>query len=363
MKICHVGADERGEWDEFAASQPAFALMQSWDWGEFKHKMGWQVYRVALREQDKIVAAAQMLMKSLPVGAGSIAYVPRGPLVDWTDPSTCRILLDELHRVARKARAIFLKLEPALFKTPENHARLMDLGFESSGNTNQPRNTIVMDIQPNEEILLGQMRKKTRQYIHKAEREGFTMREATVDDLPAITDLMRKTGQREGIAVRSFEYFQSELETFNPNSQMVFHLAFKAGKLEAARSAHRFDGHAAEFHAAADLQGLQTHANYLLVWEGIKWARGLGCSTYDFWGIPDDIGASLEEDEHTFSDQTTGLWGVYRFKSGFCSNIVSYVGAYDFIYRPLAYRILMKWLFNRDALEKAAVWLESRWQK
>jgi len=360
MKIGFVDASERKEWDGFAARQPAFALMQSWGWGEFKRRMGWQVYRIAVKEQNQMVAGAQMFIKSLPAGVGSVAYVPRGPLVDWMDLPTCGILLKELNRIARKARAVFLKVEPPLIKNAESHARLRDLGFHSSENTNQPRNTIVMDIQPDEETLLEQMRKKTRQYIRKAEREGLTVRAASVEDLPAITNLLHRTGQREGIAVRGLEYFQAEWETFHQSNQIVFHLAELDGKLVAVRSAQCFGRHTAEFHAGADRTGLQNHANYLLVWEGVKWAKRLGCITYDFWGIPDVIGSSLEQDEQTFSDQTEGLWGVYRFKSGFCRNIVSYVGAYDYIYRPVLYRILMNRLFNRDAVEKSAVWLESR---
>lgn len=357
MKIEQVAGEGREAWDAFTAQQPFFALLQTWQWGEFKQRMGWQVYRLAVKEQDQILAGAQVLIKPLPAGFGSIAYIPRGPLCDWTDRETTGALLAEIHGIARAHRAVFLKIEPPLLKSPDNDARLHALGFWSTASTNQPRNTLVMDIDRDPEVILGQMRKKTRQYIHKAEREGVTVRTAAKGDLPAFIELMEKTGKREHFPPRSRSYYELEWEGLSRDDGAVYFLAFHEDRLTAVRSAYRYGAHAAEFHAGHEDNGPEVHANYLLVWKCIEWARAGGCKTFDLWGIPDDIGGSIEEDERQYARRTDGLWGVYHFKSGFCRNVVSYVGAFDYVYSPIPYAVFSN-LLNRDAVERLAVWVE-----
>jgi lipid II:glycine glycyltransferase (peptidoglycan interpeptide bridge formation enzyme) len=78
--------------------------------------------------------------------------------------------------------------------------------------------------------------------------------------------------------------------------------------------------------------------NHLLQWHAIQWARARGCTAYDFWGIPDEIGQdpSAASQAHERSD---GLWGVYRFKEGFSGEVVRYLGAYDCVYSSLLYAL------------------------
>ncbi len=66
-----------------------------------------------------MVAGAQILFRPLPLGLGSIAYVPKGPLVDWDDFEQCRYVLSLCDEAARAGRAISLKIEPDLPDTPE----------------------------------------------------------------------------------------------------------------------------------------------------------------------------------------------------------------------------------------------------
>jgi lipid II:glycine glycyltransferase (peptidoglycan interpeptide bridge formation enzyme) len=65
--------------------------------------------------------------------------------------------------------------------------------------------------------------------------------------------------------------------------------------------------------------------NHLLQWEAIRWARTEGCTSYDFWGAPDNM------------DESDPMWGVYRFKAGFGGRFVRHIGAYDFPVSRLLY--------------------------
>ena len=111
MQVIHVPASRRGEWNTFVAAHTSFALLQSWEWGDFKERMGWKAFRIAVEHQRGILAGVQLLIKSLPLGLASMAYVPRGPLGDWLDEAILSRLLCELHQVARRHRAVVLRIE------------------------------------------------------------------------------------------------------------------------------------------------------------------------------------------------------------------------------------------------------------
>lgn len=349
MNISLLTKDRIPEWDALAQQEPSFSLLQSWEWGQFKEELGWKAFRVGVEDGGSLVAGAQMLLKRLPLGL-SLAYVPRGPVGNWQDAGTARALLLEICRLAGQHGAVFLKMEPPIVNNQKSRALLESCGFQQSRARNQPQATILLDLAQELPGILQQMRKKTRQYIHRAEREGIGIRLGNATDLPAFHDLMRLTGRREHFAARSLYYYQLEWEAFSRHGNGALLLAYFQEQLIAARMVYYFGPHAAEFHAGSvTIPGI--HPNYLLVWEGIKWAKANGCCTYDFWGIPDEI---VEEDDEMGAGKSShgdGLWGVYQFKRGFSRNILSYLGAYDHVFRPSIYP-----LFN--AALSAGKWWE-----
>jgi len=387
---CGICAD-REEWNTFVAREPSFALLQSWGWGEFKEKLGWKPFRIAVRQGGTIVAGAQMLIKSFIPGLLGVAYIPRGPIGNWLDAGMADGLLSALHQIARRHHAAFLKIEPPLPNEAAFHRLLEQHGFRASTQTNQPRATIILDLDQPLEELLAQMRKKTRQYIKKAATEGITVRVGSSGDLPTLYGIMRSTSQREGFPHHSLDYYKQEWQPFADNGQAVLLMAVHQDRVQAVRTAYCFGQHAAEFHGGSLDSAANLHVNYLLAWEAIKWAKTQGCCTYDLWGIPDEI-ADIPADRYSvpplggrysvpplggrrstsvpplrggndppasvgtpyplFGDRTDGLWGVYRFKSGFGDHLVSYVGAYDYVYSAALYALISTKLFSVDTLQR-----------
>lgn len=360
MQVKHIRVKERNEWNAFVARESSFALFQSWEWGEFKKRLGWKAYRIAVKDAGQIVIGAQMLIKTLPLGLASVAYVPRGPIGEWTPEDIASGLLSELHRVARKHKAVFLKIEPPLLNSPSNIKVLLRHDFHASRNTIQPRATIILNLNRDLDDILGQMRQKTRQYIRKAAREDITVRIGDRDDLSAFYDLMRMTGKRERFRHRSRDYYENQWQIFAENKQTVLLMAFHRGRLLAVRTPYFFGTRAAEFHAGSLDSFGRLHPNYLLVWESIKWAKEQGCHTYDLWGIPDEIGKTGSgTNDLRAADRTDGLWGVFRFKIGFSDNIVSYVGAYDYIYSLPLYSLIANRFLRSSILDRATTLVDS----
>src|SRR5881392_1015830 len=122
-------ATDRNSWNQFVASSPYGHVLQSWEWGELKARSGWQPIRVALTDGDTIRAAAQVLIRSLPYGTGRLAYVPKGPVLDYTDRALLGETMATLREIAREHRVISLKIEPEIREPSPVVIELLDCGL------------------------------------------------------------------------------------------------------------------------------------------------------------------------------------------------------------------------------------------
>ena len=341
--------DGRPSWDELVAATPGGHVLQSWAWGELKARFGWRVQRLAVDE-----ALAQVLFRSLPGGLGTIAYVPKGPLVDYNDVLSFRTLLDAILPLARKQRALCLKIEPDLEDDPALTEQLQSLGFRPSPQVIQPRRTILVDLTSDPEELLRRMKQKTRYNIRLAARKGVTVRAGSGADLASFYDLMETTAQRDGFGIHTRAYYEAAPHLVAPAGQGRLLLAEYEGQLLAGLVVLGM-GESGSGSTACYMYGASSdeHRNlmptYLLQWEAMLWAKEQGCQDYDLWGVPDEDEATLEG---TFTQRNDGLWGVYRFKRGFGGRLVRTAGAWDLVYAPLRYGLYsaaVSWLGRRQS--------------
>ncbi len=322
---------DQAAWDGFVAAAPGGHLLQSWAWGELKACFGWRVRRLATGP-----AGAQVLFRSLPAGLGSIAYVPRGPLADLNDTATLQALLDAIRPLARRQRAICLKVEPNLEDDPALARQLHTLGFRPSPQAVQPRRTILVDLDADPEALLARMKQKTRYNVRLAARKGVTVRPGGEADLPAFYRLMEVTAERDAFGIHSPAYYAAAYHLFVPAGRGRLLLAEYGDQLLAGLIVLALGDTAIYVAGASSDEERQRMPTYLLQWEAMLWAREQGCRSYDLWGVPDEEEATLEAE---FNRRGDGLWGVYRFKRGFGGRLVRTVGAWDLVYAPLRYRL------------------------
>ena len=325
-------------WDDFVAAQPHGHVMQSSCWGELKAQFGWQIERVALEHDERLVAGAQVLFRRLPWGQ-TLAYIPRGPLVDWEDSEQVGALLKAIGAIAAARRAVALKIEPDLPDEPRIVKQLTHHGFRV-GHTVQPRSTIVLDLSLEADEILKRMKSKWRYNVRLAKRKGVTVREGTEADLPAFQRLMKETSQRDGFGVHSEGYHAAAYHLFTPAGRAVWLLAEHEERLLAAIVVFALGGKAWYFWGASSDEKRNLMPNHALQWAAICWASDRGCRVYDLWGIPDEVGKDPASYQDSESWADGGLWGVYRFKRGFGGQVVRTIGAWDKVYSPAGY-----WLY------------------
>ncbi len=342
----HLSTDRKSfdseAWNAFVAASPVGHLLQSWQWGQLKAAFGWQAVRVSLEDEGRLVAGAQVLFRSSPFFPGfSIAYIPKGPVLDFEHREMAETLLSAIHHLARRKRAILLKIEPALPDSPAVARQLQTWGFRP-GRTVQPRSTIHIDLRANLDDILARMKPKTRYNVRLAARKGVLVREGTAEDLPLFYHLMKVTGRRDGFAIHSRDYYETAYRLFAPAGLARLFLATYQDEVIAGLMVFAFGRRAWYLYGASADKERHRMPNHLLQWEAIRWAKEQGCLIYDLWGIPDAVGAEPEKYKGTVPEHQGGLWGVYRFKQGFGGQIVRSIGAYDYVYRPA-----LAWLYNQ----------------
>lgn len=329
-------------WNSTICELPGATFLQTTEWAQIKAPVGWSPrWDIWPATGENAHAAAMTLYRSISHMPVCVAYVPRGPLVDWSDPARYVPVLEDLVRQARERKAIFLKIDPDLVigegvpgtdsdypnstgLTAQNY--LQGSGWSFSTDQIQFRNTIEIDISIPEEQLLKQMHPKTRYNIRLAEKKGVCVSTATEGDWPQIYRLYSETADRDGFVVRPWDYYQRVWATFSGSRMADCLKAEINGELIAAIWVVGFGKKAHYLYGMSSGKHREFMPNHLLQWRGIQLSRSQGRQIYDMWGAPNEFKPG------------DPLSGVFRFKQGFGGKVVRTLGAWDYPIQPLSYR-------------------------
>lgn len=327
MTITPTLVDDRAIWNTFVSSSPWGHILQSWEWGEIKARSGWEPVRLALSDETGLVAAAQALVRSLPYGVGRLAYVPKGPVLDYADARLLSETLSALRLLSVQRGVISLKIEPEVVEPSPVPSALEQAGLVPASPV-QMRSTIWVDLTAPEEEILARQKQKTRYNTRLAERKGVQVRAGAASDIADWYRMYRVTAERDGFSIHPEEYYRTVLEELQPPGMAELLLAEHEGDLLAGIIVFSFGPEAQYMYGASSNEKRNLMAPYLLQWRGMQWAKARGARIYDLWGIPD----RLEESED--------LWGVYRHKRGYGGDMVRYIGAFDMVRAPLQHLAL-----------------------
>jgi len=330
------------EWDSFVASHPQGHILQTPAWAELKCAFGWTAIRIGIKEKGNVVAGAQILFRSLPLGIATIAYIPKGPIVDWENESLVKFLFENIDQVCRDRNAIFVKLEPV----PTSNFKLPTSNFQKSKPI-QPQRTLIIDLRPSEDEILASMKQKTRYNIRLAEKKGVAVNPS--DDLDTFNKLMQVTGERDQFGVHSSAYYRKAYELFRPLNRAQIFTAYYNDQPLATLMLFRLGERAWYFYGGSSNEERNRMPTYLLQWEAMRWAKAHSATHYDLWGVPDEDEEILETN---FENRNDGLWGVYRFKRGFGGKLIREPDAWDRVYSPMMYELYRMYMERRTASEQ-----------
>lgn len=317
--------------DRFVADHPNHHFMQTSAWGRVKTDWGW--YGILCRnESGEIKGSMALLRHNVHFFKTCILYAPRGPICDYNDMDTLRELTEGARKLAKDCGAYLLRLDPRIEEIDETFAqRARSLGYAIDNASDfslfQPRMCYVTDMTGlTPETLETIYHRTAKTHLHKAQKNGLTVRLGDDADLPAFCAMMEQVAQKNDFEARSESYFRSFLHGLGDKARL--YIAEHEG-VPVAASISVLEGDRGWFmYGCSDRNYLKLCPNELLQWQMQCDALRAGCRWFDFRGVE---GRPVEDNPK---------FGLHRYKQGFGADFHAYVGQLDMITRPMLKKLI-----------------------
>src|SRR5436309_7411504 len=146
-------------WDAFLA-EAAGDYPQTSMWAHVKSGSNYLTRRVMVKQRGTIVAGAQLLVRSLPIG-GAFGYVPLGRVLRSENLSLAMSVLDQIRQLAKKERIRFLAVQ-APWRSQTMACALRDAGFSVPCSGLAPTASLLINLSSDLSIILSHMMASTR---------------------------------------------------------------------------------------------------------------------------------------------------------------------------------------------------------
>lgn len=311
----------------FVASRPSVSHLQVPSWGAVKEE--WRAASLGWFEDDGTMAgAALVLLRAVPRTRRYLAYLPEGPVIDWTSPDLKSWLAPMLEYL-RDLGAFSVKMGPpvpvrrwsahtvkAALRDPETRrlhdvppteenpvagevaAQLRRLGWhqcdpDDGFSWGQPCRVFQVPFDGRSlKDVQQRFSQQWRRSVRKAGREGVQVVQGDLDDLHVFHELYVATAERERFVPRQLAYFQQmwiALRTEDPD-RIRLYLALHEGETLSAALMLTVGEHARVAYDASAGHRREVQPDHALHWRMMSDAHALGATVYDLRTVPDDLG-------------------------------------------------------------------------
>ena len=367
-----ISAQQHAEW---LRTRRSVSFLQLPSWASVK--VGWRAESIGWFHGDRLVGAALVLHRPVPkIRRRSLAYIPEGPVLDWSEigwsvdawlaPLLAHCKAQGAFQVkigppvaarrweAETVKKALAEAEGAAWNAPASldqvsadwhstkASQVVDALRAGGWHQEKGSGAGFGDVQPRyvyciplADRSLGDVfagfNQQWRRNVRKAEKSGVTVRLGTREDLADFHRVYVETAERDHFTPRGQVYFERMWDALNDSGtearddyhEMTLHLAEYDGHLAAATIMIRVGDHAWYSYGASTTADRDVRPSNALQWHMITRAHQLGCSVYDLRGIS----ATLDPKNH--------LIGLVRFKVGSGGYAQEYVGEWDFALRPM----------------------------
>lgn len=272
-----------------------------------------------LFENETLIGLADVRVKKIPLTSLGIGYLSHAPVISRDgsfSAETFARCVEALRKEYVERRKLLLRVVPTLLGgnfQDAQAATLEALGFRQLAR-HKPRQTFLLDLtQP-----LSSLRKSAdhhwRRNLSKSEKADIRItRSLDPNDFDLFERLfIELTKQKNFRANQDVSFFKEVQPSVPAEQKLVLHLAWHGQELVAGHLGSFVGDTAIYLLGAANAEGRDLRASYLLHWAVIEYARSAGNSYYDLGGI----------------DQEQNP-GVFRFKQGLNGRAVADVGPYE----------------------------------
>ena len=356
---------------DFLAGLDAASFLQTPAWGKVKSE--WRRESIGWFSDGTLVGAGLVLYRQLPRLKRYLAYLPEGPLIDWS-AETLADWLEPMVEHLRGNGAFGVRIGPTVVQrhwtaptikaaiadphvvrlsevTPDEtfaaatrtRNELRHLGWRPPQDgagfaAGQPRFNFWLPLgEQSEEELLKGMNQQWRRNIKKATKSGVEVTRGGAEDLPAFHRLYVETAERDDFTPRPLSYFETMYEALSAEDpdRMRIYLAHHEGDLVAATTWVRVGRHCWYSYGASTTEKREVRGSNAIQWQMIRDAREAGADVYDMRGITEGLASDDPE------------IGLIQFKVGTGGQAVEYLGEWDLPINKVIYAAFDQYLKRR----------------
>ena len=361
---------------DFVAGRSSASFLQTPAWAAVKSE--WRSESVGWHRGAELVGVGLVLYRQLPKVRRYLAYLPEGPVIDWSGDDLEAWLTPLVGHlkgqgafavrmgppvVTRRWSAEQVKAGiadesvhrlgdvPPLERSQDGAqviAQLHELGWQQQSaeggfSAGQPQFNFQIPLvddqgEPRSEAdVLAGMNQLWRRNIKKADKAGVEVTLGARTDLKAFHDLYAHTADRDHFTPRPLAYFETMYDALlaeDPDRIQLW-LARHEGDLGAATIAIRVGTHAWYSYGASSTEKRDVRGSNGVQWAMIRHALDAGAHVYDLRGITETLDA---DDPHV---------GLIQFKVGTGGQAVEYAGEWDLPINRAIYKAFQLYLARR----------------
>jgi hypothetical protein len=326
----HIEIDTTSEdrWSGVCLQFRDATINQTWGFGAVMSRERGLSHMV-LRREDSVLAAVQVRLVTVPMLKAGIAYVGWGPM--WRRKAH-NDDLEHLQKILRALRdeyvgrrGLLLRIQPNVFDDCPDAAAVRSVfaeaGFERS---ESPHRTLLLDLAPSLEDLRGQLHRKWRNHLNKAEKHSIRLREGTdgrlFDEFRSLYRQMRgRKGYSDGVDIDKYAAVHGRL----PEPLKCWIILAEEGATLAAGAVFSTPGDAGIYLLGATNEtGMQSNASYAIQWRAIQWLKERGYRRYDLGGVdPEKVPTTYHFKSRICGAQPTIYTRIGEFSA--CESLMS----------------------------------------
>lgn len=326
METRDFGQDE---WNDMVSIFDDFSLMQTWEFGEAKAKIGpWKVWRAVFREGDELVGAAQAMIRTIPLFNRGLVWINRAPLLKDKDMLHSDIYIDilkELKKYWVDQKRMYLRIAPPLTASDNSYAIFKKAGFSRATDAHGWASEIVDLSLPIEKLRMG-LQQKWRNCLNKAERLRVTCEVGNSADL--VDELL--SDYKSLIQSKSFNTSVTPelirtIQDFLPDSRkMVVFAGRKDGEKLGSILIATYGKSSMYLIGATNDAGRKVNANHYLIWNAVCEMKKRGYKWFDVGGAhPDNTPRGILHFKRGLRGKPYQLMGeVEAYKNNFINKLL-----------------------------------------
>ena len=381
--------------------------MQTSAWAKVNNKRGCKTHQLLFVDDNENIIGSCMLVEKKILNYRSF-YCPRGFICDYQNKEIVKDIVESLKKFVKDHNGLYLKMDPDIIirkldkdtnvkETFEENLELIPY-FESLGGkhrgftkkfteTSCPRYTFRVNVDNDD--MLSTFHQTTRNLLKRNNPYGLKVYIGTSNDLDKFYEPMKETAIRKRMFLEDKSFFddfynilhengmsdlyivtvnikdlvrryellidnatqelksleksnkkgrindlKDQLNKYNKELSIIKQINSEEITLSSMITA-KFEDKVWTVHGANSTNLPFLNANYEMYYQILKDSKQQGYKQVDFYGSEGEI------------DKKSDAFGIYQFKVRFGGDFDEFIGEFDFVVRPLAYKIINYLLVKR----------------